>query len=190
MIWVSVVIGLLLLAVIGYLIWLTMGLQSQNAALTKDKTDALTKVTSLTEQLAAAQKTSPTTTTTPCNNTPTTTLKNNIHDAISSKNTAALESYMASSVTVVIAASGKGGTESAAAAVADLDYLSSATSPWNFSLPTATITNWQAHFYASYFTATSYVGEAASNQVVSFDFDCNGKINKIFMAINSDLLTS
>jgi len=188
--WVSIAVGVILLAAIGYLIWLAMSLMSQNTALTKDKTDALSKVSSLTEQLAAAQKTSSsTTTTTACNSTPTTALKDTIHDAISSGNTAALEGYMASSVTVVIAASEKGGAESAAEAVADLNYVSSATDPWNFNIAAGTLTAWKAGSYKQYFTSTSYQGEAASKQAISFDFDCNGKINKIFMSVSSDLLT-
>jgi cytoskeletal protein RodZ len=176
--WVLLILLLLLLGVIGYLIWLAFSLNSQTVTLTSDKKQLQSKVDSLTKQLADATKPS-TPATQPaapaCSNAAASaSLKANIHDAISSKNTAALQGYMATSVTVVIAASEKGGSETAAQAVADLDYLSSATSPWDFAVASATLTSWKAGFYGKYFSATSYAGKAASGQVVSFDFDCNG----------------
>jgi cytoskeletal protein RodZ len=191
MLWMIAGIIIILLAAAGYLAWLAWSLNNQNSALVKDKTSAQSKVATLTKQLADAQKLT-TTSTTPCACTPkaaSSSLKNNIHDAISSKNTAALEGYMASSVKVVIAASEKGDTETPTQAVASLDYLSSGTSPWDFSIAAATLSNWKSHFYGQYFSDTSYAGKAASGQVVSFDFDCNGKISQIFMAASDGLLT-
>lgn len=180
----------ILLAAVAYLGWLAWSLNNQNGTLTKDKNSAQSKVTDLTKQLADAQKAS-TSTATPCTCTakaPSQSLKDNIHDAISSKNTAALQGYMASSVKVVIAASGHSATDTPAQAVTELDYLSSATSPWDFNISAATLTSWKAHFYGQYFSSTSYAGKAASGQVVSFDFDCDGKISQIFMAASDDLL--
>src|SRR5882724_381776 len=180
--WICIIIVIILLAIIGYLIWMWVSLSSQNTTLTNDKKQAQSKVDDLTKQLADAKKSSTSSQIAPattCSDTASASLKENIHDAISSKNTAALQGYMASSVTVVIAASEKGGAESAALAVADLDYLSSATSPWDFNQSASTLASWKAHFYSQYFSATAYVGKAASDQVVSFDFDCNGKIDQI-----------
>lgn len=193
MLWVLLVIIVILLAAVSYLGWLAWSLNTQNTTLSKDKSSAQNKVTDLTAQLAAAQKASTASViTTPCPCTPiaaSQSLKDNIHDAINSKNTAALQGYMASSVKVVIAASDHSATDTPAQAVSELDYLNSAVSPWNFSIDGATLTSWKSHFYGQYFSGTSYAGRAASDQVVSFDFDCNGKIDQIFMAASSDLLT-
>jgi hypothetical protein len=163
-------------------------LQSQ----VKDLTAALANKT---KALAAAQKLisvtpTPTATSAPCSGTAqaSASLKENIAAAISSRNTAALEGYMASSVKVVFAASEKGGLETPTLAVADLDYLSSATAPWNFSLSAGVLNVWKAGSYAQYFSATSYAGESANKYVVSFDFNSCGKINQEFVSGSSDLL--
>lgn len=191
--WITIVLAIILLGGAGYLGWFAWNLHSQNTQLTKDKSTAQSQITDLNKQLTAAKRATPATTSNaPCPCTPVAasdSLKANIHDAINSKNTAALEGYMASSVKVVIAASEHSVTDTPAQAVAELDYLNSSSSPWNFSIAAATLTSWKAHFYGQYFSATSYAGEAASGQVASFDFDCNGKIDQIFMAANADLLT-
>lgn len=117
-------------------------------------------------------------------------LKENISAAISSKNTAALAGYMASSVNVVYAASEKSGNESPDAAVSDLDYVNTnATSPWDFNLSIATINSYKAGFYKQYFEGERYVGKSANNYVISFGFDTCAKINEIFVSASADLLT-
>jgi len=126
--------------------------------------------------------------TTPAATTISDALKENIAAAIESKNTAALEGYMADSVTVVIAASEKGGAETAAEAVNDLAYLNNGTTPWNFAIPAATLTNYKNGFYGQYFGDMTYVGQSANNYVVSFHVNNDGKIDKIFMSVNADLL--
>ncbi|MEI7682747.1 MAG: hypothetical protein WCJ24_00390 [Candidatus Saccharibacteria bacterium] len=115
-------------------------------------------------------------------------LKENIAASIETQNTAALEGYMADTVTVVIAASGKGGTESAALAVKDLDYLSAGTSPWNFALPAVTLAVYQGGSYKQYFGDRTVVGKSANDLVVSFKVNDSGKIDTVFMAAKADLL--
>lgn len=115
--------------------------------------------------------------------------KENVEAAISSGNTAALESYMGSSVKVILAASEGIGDRTPAQAVGDLAYLNDATAPWDFDLPAATITDWQSGDYASYFPETlRIIGRSADGYVVVFKFNSSGKITDIFMAINDDLL--
>lgn len=117
------------------------------------------------------------------------TVKANVEAAISSKNTAALESYMADSVKVIIAASEGIGDRTPVQAVNDLDYLNSATDPWDFDLPAATIDDWQTGDYASYFPDTlRVIGRSANSYVVVFKFNASEKITDIFMAVNDDLL--
>lgn len=133
------------------------------------------------DNLKAAAKTSD-----KANDTPTTVpsaaVKENIKAAMDSKNYAALEQNMASSVYVIIAASEFAQNRTPAQAVNDLKYFESATSPWDFNLPAATLTAYQTGDYATYFPTTAYVGKAASGQVVSYQFDSSGKIKTIFMA--------
>lgn len=117
------------------------------------------------------------------------TVKANVEAAISSKNTAALESYMADSVKVIIAASEGIGDRTPVQAVNDLDYLNSATDPWDFDLPAATIDDWQTGDYASYFPDTlRVIGRSSNSYVVVFKFNASEKITDIFMAVNDDLL--
>ena len=186
-----VVVALILLGAIGYLLWQWTILSGDNAKLQSDNQSLQTNVASLTKQLADAKKAAADAAKTPvktCDGTVTASLKENIHDAISSKNTAALEGYMASSVTVVVAASGKGGAETPAQAVADLDYVSGGTTPWDFNLSAATLATYKAGDYKNYFSATSYAGKSANNYVVSFDFDDCAKIDTVFMTNSADLL--
>ncbi len=128
-------------------------------------------------------------TTTPTKPVITNSLKENVADSVKSGNTAALEGYMTSSVTVVIAGSEKGGAESAAKAIMDLDYLNYATAPWNFSLDSATLAKYQAGAYKQYFTAGStIVGQSANDYLVSFGVNSNVKINTVFMSATTDQL--
>ncbi|MBP7820661.1 hypothetical protein KA025_00790 [Candidatus Saccharibacteria bacterium] len=111
-----------------------------------------------------------------------------IQSAITTGNTAALEGYMANTVVVVIAASEGMGERTPAQAISDLNYLSNANGPWNFSLDATTITKYQNGEYKTYFKPNTLVGKSANGYVVAFNFDSAGKINGIFMAVNSSLL--
>lgn len=154
-----------------------------------------TKNSDLIKQLAAAKaKISPTDSSAATGTcTPaavlTSATKDNIAAAISSKNTAALESYMAAAVKVAYAASGKTGTDTPTQAVADLDYVNTnATAPWNFSLSDATVSSYKAGAYKDYFDGTIFVGKSANNYVIAFRFDSCAKIDQIFVAASDSLL--
>lgn len=189
---IIVVIVLLLLAV-AWLAWQLWVCLDHDGKVNTENQQLKTQVEQLKKQLSDAQSSASTHTAQPAACTTgiaaSQSLKENIEAAITSKNTAALQGYMASSVTVVIAASEKGGSESAAAATKDVEYTYNGTAPWNFSLSTATINTYKAGFYKQYFPDNAYVGKAANDHVVSFGFDCNGKINLIFMAADESLLT-
>lgn len=117
-----------------------------------------------------------------------TSLKENIAAAINTMNTAALEGYMAPSVNVVLAASEAAGPRTPAEAVSDLAYLNSATAPWDFALPVATLNAYAAGDYANYFGENTVVGKSANKYVVSFRINSSSKIDQIFMSVSSDLL--
>jgi hypothetical protein len=114
--------------------------------------------------------------------------KENIIASINSGNTAALESYMASSVHVVIAASEGVFDHTPTEAIADLNYISGAIEPWDFEHDEATLADYASGDYKDYFHDNSVVGVSSDLMVVVFNFDSNGDINEIFMAVSADLL--
>ena len=126
---------------------------------------------------------------TACTYTPSASFKENIKAALDSKNTAAFETYVTDPVKYVLAASEFGGNRTAAQAATDLEYTHSATGPWDFNLPAATVDGYDAGFYTDYFDDDTLVGKAASGMVVAFEFNCDGsKISEIFVAADEDLL--
>lgn len=163
-----------------------------------DITSFKSTITSLEKQLADEKaKTATGTTTTIASDkvctpiAPSTSVIENIEASITSGNTAALEGYMASSVNVVLAASGGVGVSTPTQAVAGItDFMSSDISSWDFdfSLSDATLKSYSGGGYGKYFPSIAVVGKATNSKVISFSFDCNGKINTVFMAANENLL--
>jgi len=129
---------------------------------------------------------------TPCSEiAPEASVIENIQLSITSGNTAALEGYMASSVDVILAASEAYGAQTPTQAIADISsFLTDDINSWdyNFSLPAVTLNTYKQGGYAQYFSATSVVGKAANNHVISFSFDCLGKIDTVFLTGNANLL--
>ncbi|HSE60869.1 MAG TPA: hypothetical protein VLA88_01085 [Candidatus Saccharimonadales bacterium] len=182
---------ILLLLIIGWLGWQWWMCIDHDKKTDDEKKQLQSQLEQSKKQLQEALKANSTTApkTAQCANAATQMLAQNIADAISSKNTAALQGYMANSVRVVIAASEKGGDESPADAVKSLEYTQTGLAPWNFSLPSTEIAGYKAGSYKQYFPDNAYVGRSKDNMVVSFGFDCNGKINMVFMAANAELLS-
>lgn len=114
----------------------------------------------------------------------------NIKASITSGNTQPLEGYMASTVNVIFAATEGIGPTTPTSAVSNItNFISDATSPWNFALPSATLTSYrQSQGYTSYFPTTAIVGRSANKKVISFSFNCSAKISTVFMAISENLL--
>lgn len=195
---VGIVLIIVGIALIGFLLWQWKLCADQHTKDEGDKKALQAKVDDLTKKLAAAKSgTSSSGDSSSKSGVCTTQVvltqeqKDNIAAAISSKNTAALEGYMASAVNVVFAASEKGGNVTPAQAITDLEYVNSgATSPWNFNLSDPTIATYKAGSYATYFEGVIHVGRSANGYVVSFGFDTCGKINRIFVSPAEDLLLS
>ena len=188
----------IIIALLGFVLWQWKLCADGHVKDEADKKALQAKIDDLTKQLAAA-KTKANTGDSSSDKSGvctaqvalTQSLKDNIAAAITSKNTAALEGYMATAVNVVFAATEKGGNVTPAQAVTDLEYVNSgATAPWNFSLSEATINSYKAGFYATYFDGVVHVGRSANSYVVSFGFDTCGKINRIFVIPSEDLLLS
>lgn len=174
----------------GYF-WRDKDAKSQAKTSQAENTSLKEKLAKSEKDLADAKKTTTTTTTTTTDTAciaPTADAKSNIEASITSGNTAALEGYMASSVKVIIAASEGLGDRTPAQAVGDVDYLNpGGTNTWDFALPAATINAYKAGSYKQYFPTGSLVGKAADKHVVSFQFDCKGKISGVFMAASDAL---
>jgi len=166
----------------------------QYKQLSDDKKQIQSQIDNLNKQLTSAKES----TKTSASPTPTPTTKvvisqallENVPAAINTMNTAALEGYMAPSVNVILAASEGIGPQTPAQAVKALDYLNSATDPWNFSLPAATLTTYKNNqYYGKYFGDNTIVGKSANGYVVAFGINSSGKIDTVFMAVSEDLLT-
>lgn len=160
--------------------------------LDKIRTDEISslkqKNTNLENDLAEAKKTAAASSSKESSSAPSAAALESIKDAVKSGNTAALEGYMAASVNVILAASEAYGPQTPTQAIKDLEYLNSATDPWDFALASATLAKYQAGDYKQYFPTTALVGQSANDYVVSFQFDNAGKISGIFMTVSADLL--
>ncbi len=121
---------------------------------------------------------------------PSSSVVENVQASISSGNTAALEGYMASTVKVILAATEGIGDQTPTQAVGDITTFigDPTTTSWDFALPAATITGYKATPYVTYFPTNAVVGKSSTDKVISFSFDCTGKINVVFEAGKSSLL--
>lgn len=184
--WLNLILALLLVAALAFLAWYWMQAEADKKNLNAEKAALQSQLDALKAQKDEADAE---VADQPCDNTPSASRKENIKAALDSMNTAAFSTYTTNPVNYVLAASELGKDMTPDEAALALDYTHSATGPWNFSLPAATINAWKAGFYKDHFDdANRYIGKAASGMVVSFDFDCNGKISKIFVAADEDLL--
>lgn len=108
----------------------------------------------------------------------------NIKASINTGNTAVLSGYMASTVNVILAATEAYGPQTPAQAVDDISvFISDDSTSWDydFSLPATTLSGYQSGDYKQYFPEIALVGEASNKQVISFSFDCDGKISTVFL---------
>lgn len=121
---------------------------------------------------------------------PNATAVENIKASVTSGNTAALEGYMASQLTVLYAASDGVGSRTAAQAVGDVtSFIGSPTTvSWSFNIGASVLSSYGQGSYAQYFPGTAIVGKSSDGKVISFLFDCNGKIATVFMSASEDLL--
>lgn len=147
----------------------------------------------LEKQLATEKTTPETTDPVACTNgtkTPSAATIENIKASVTSGNTAALEGYMASSVNVIFAASEGLGARTPAQAVSDISGFigDSTTTTWDFALGNSTLAAYDSGDYGQYFSANSVVGKSSTSKVISFSFDCNAKINTVFMSASADIL--
>lgn len=154
-------------------------LQQKNSKLEKELADAKAKSGSTTDETACTSK------------SPSAAAIGNIEASITSGNTAALEGYMASSVNVIIAASEGLGMKTPTEAVSGIsDFITSDPTSWDydFDLSAALVGSYGKGFYGQYFPDNAIAGKASNQKVISFSFDCNGKISTVFLAANADLL--
>jgi cytoskeletal protein RodZ len=163
--------------------------REQTSALQTENNQFKQQIANLQEKLAAAEAVASTPDDNePCSEDPSDELKANIKAALETKNTAAFETYTTNPVYYVLAASEYGGEISPTDAAVALEYTHSATAPWDFALPAATIATYDAGDYTDYFDENTYVGRSADGMVVAFDFACGDKIKQIFVAADESIL--
>lgn len=187
-VWLLIIVLLLSNGVLGYF-WYSTVMQRDD--LQRQKTQLEQQVSSLREKLAIAEAAAAPeaeTDTTPCSEDPSDSLKENIKAALDTQNTAVFETYTTDPVFYVLAASEYGGNVSPTEAATSLEYTHSATGPWDFNLPAATIAAYDAGYYTDYFDENTYVGRSTDGMVVAFDFACGDKIKQIFVAAHEDIL--
>ncbi len=114
----------------------------------------------------------------------------NIKASITVGNTQPLEGYMASSVNVILAATEAYGMQTPTQASLDVaDFLPDPTvTTWDFDLPALVLSSYGSGGYGAFFSNNSLVGKSSDNKVISILFDCEGKINTIFMVSNENEL--
>lgn len=181
-------------------LWRDMTAKDSETKLNASITSLNKTVATLKTELAAA--TSSTTTTTTTTNTtgnggtttctsvaPIAATIDNIKASITSGNTAALEGYMAASVNVVLASSGGVVAGTPTQSVGSItDFITGATAPWNFALSSSVLGKYSAGGFSKYFPSIAVVGQSANGKVISFNFDCNGKINSVLLSSSPDLI--
>jgi len=194
----SLLIAVLLVAAAGGSYWwrdksakVTAKQQAANIASLQQTTASLSK--QLTAEKAKGTKAASTPAEPACaSKAPSATTISNIEASITSGNTAALEGYMAASVNVVyVGAMGSGAQTPTQAVTSITSFISPDTSSWNynFSLSASTLSSYvKSANYGKYFPSNAVVGKATNNQVISFSFDCNAKINTVLLAANESEL--
>lgn len=113
-----------------------------------------------------------------------------IKASITSGNTQALEGYMAEEVNTILAASEAFGKTTPAKSVSYVtDFIGNPTqTTWNFVLNTTILDSYKAGDYKDYFTDISVVGKSNSGKVISFSFDCDAKIDTVFISNQESIL--
>lgn len=180
-------IGLLAIST-AYFAWSYAKKADDNKLLQTQISDLSDDIDDLKNDLARAKKSTKATPTPTATPVITEDLVETIDDSITTMNTAALQGYMASSIMVVMAATEFGESRTPTQAISDLNYLSSATAPWDFDLPSTTLDGFKAGFYSQYFGDNTVVGQSSDGYVVSFGINDDGEIDAIFMAVSADLL--
>lgn len=110
-----------------------------------------------------------------------------IQDGITSKNYAAIGSYMVNPVSVVLYATECCQPQTPDKAALQLEYLSSATDPWNFAdnNPIAA----QLRAKSDFFKNATVIGTSANSYAVAFTLNADNKISAIALVADYKLIT-
>jgi len=122
---------------------------------------------------------------------PSATVIESIKASITSGNTAALEGYMAASVNTILAATEAYGPQTPAQSVSSIStFITDDINSWDydFALSAAIISSYGSGGYEQYFPSDAIVGKSTDGKVISFAFDCDSKIDSVFMAASDELL--
>ena len=172
--------------------WRDMSAKEKEKQQASDLSSLRQKNTKLEKELADEKAKNSGTSETACTSkSPSAAAIGNIEASITSGNTAALEGYMASNVNVIIAASEGLGMKTPTEAVSGIStFITNDPSSWDydFGLSASLVGSYGKGFYGQYFPDNAVAAKASNQKVISFSFDCNGKISTVFLAANADLL--
>ena len=101
---------------------------------------------------------------------------------------AQLRPCFAHAVGYAIAASGAYGTTSPAGAIKRLSYFEDDRGPWNFAIPATALESFKSGSYRRYLGDDTYFGVSARKGFISVRVNAAGRIDQIFMAIDTGLL--
>jgi len=189
---ITALIVLILIAGAGAGAYLYRDKTANDASAVKDST-----IASLNSQIAALKNSASAETTDNTDTSdiactvkqPATSVIENIKAVVTSGNSAALEGYMASSVDVNLIASAAEGVSTPTQAVKNVtEFLASVTSTWTFSLTPTQLTSLTSGSNSTFFGTDAVIGMSTDGHVISFSFDCNGKISKVLLANNTTSL--
>ena len=115
-----------------------------------------------------------------------------IKASITSGNTSAITSYLAATVTRIFVNTVGAMVITPNQTVPSLtEFITSDNAKWdyNFALSDVILNTYRiSGTYGKYFPTIAIVGKATNKKVISFSFDCTGKIDTIFMADNADVI--
>lgn len=141
------------------------------------KTNLESQLSDKTDELEAAMFTAP-----------LATALENIKASITSKNTAALEGYMSSSIIAIDGSSFRSTGDTTATQVVTriTNFIKDATTPWDFDLTDAVKESYAKLDYKM--SNNLIIGKSANGKVISFTFDSNGKLSSVLLAATDTLL--
>ena len=184
-----IILGIILIALLpalGVYYWQSNEAKQQQAAMQK-QIDALQKANDALTT-AAKKATTKKTVVDACPSGLTPTQIDNVHSAVESMNTAALDQLMTANVDFTAAASGKTGSETKTAAINDLSsFLTGVNASWEWNIAAPTLNTYKTGSYKLYTADDTIFGASIDKHFVSFRVTC-GKIDQVFVAVNTDLL--
>jgi len=183
--WKWLIIAVLIIAT-GVLGWLLFQSHQREKVLTDEKSKLQHSLETLSSELAL-QNQGANTSNDNCSGA-SESLKNNINAALNSKRSDLFTSYVSEKTRFTVAGSEKDEEETPEQVALSMAITENERAPWNFEIDSTTLDNYRGGPYGAHFQDGNYIGKSVTGMVVSFGFECDGKIKSIFISPNDSLL--